>query len=121
MSLESRNLVTEKEFGPELAGQRVGWSAVTGYGRRPDEIAAVHIATTTIGENGATLEYEPREKDGEATKAYWFDAAAGFIATGGISIIIDRTKAPKEQQRIGVRLMDEFCAWPAKATATRRS
>ncbi len=102
MSLEGRNLVTAKEFGPELADQRVGWSAVTGYGsRRPDKIFSVNLVTATVGEEGASLEYEPREKDGEEHKAYWSDAAKGFIASAGVSVIIDTEENRDEAPRIG--------------------
>jgi hypothetical protein len=99
MPEESRNLVTEVEFGPELAGQRVGWNAVTGYGRRPDEVLAVHIAAATIESDGASFEYEQRESESKQVKLFWSDAAKGFIATAGISVIIDKTRPPKEQER----------------------
>jgi hypothetical protein len=101
MSLETRNLITVKEFGPELAGQRVGWSTVLGYGLRPDKVFGVHIATATIDEDGASIQYEPREKDGEEVKAYWSDAAKGFIAAAGVSVIIITDQDPDEAPRIG--------------------
>lgn len=102
MSLKERNLVTELEFGPELADQRVGWSAITSYGdAHPGRMIVAHLVTTTIGEDGASLEYEAREKDGETQKAYWSDAAKGFVAPASVSVIIDTEKGPDEQQRVG--------------------
>lgn len=101
MPEKRRNLVTEVEFGSELAGQRVGWSTVTGYGRRSDEILAVHIAMATVGEEGASFEYESREHEGKPIKAFWSDAAKGFVAMAGISVVVDRTRSPKDQERIG--------------------
>ena len=94
MPLASRNLVTEVEFGAEQADQRVGWSAITGHGRRPDEVLAIHIVNATIGEDGAKLEYEPKEEDGKPIKSYWSDAARGFIAAAGISVVIDTAENP---------------------------
>lgn len=101
MSIEIPNLVIEKEFGPEFAGQRVGWSAVIGYGDfRPDKVFGIHLATATVSEDGASLEYEPREENGQ-TRAYWSHAAKGFIDAAGVTVIIDTEEDLDDRPRIG--------------------
>lgn len=96
MAQDTREFVTELEFDPEMAGRRIGWSAVRTYSNLSD-YAVIDLATTTISEDGATLRYQPREEDGVPSRAYWSDSAAGFIATAGISITVDKTRPPEAQ------------------------
>lgn len=52
-----REWKVDQEFGSELAGQRIGWAALT-EGRTGEDRFQVNIVTTTISDSGATIEHE---------------------------------------------------------------
>lgn len=87
-SQPERTLVVEQEFGPELAGQRVGWTSFT-TGEADSPWVGIHLAMATVAEEGAVLQYEARETDGKTEKTYWSGgptpSTIGFIATAGVS------------------------------------
>lgn len=81
--------VTIKEFTPEQAGQRVGWSNVVAAPEPEyEDYAIASLAVATVGKDGAKLSYHPYERDGEVRRALSSNCAEGFVAITGLSLIV---------------------------------
>jgi len=94
---ETRNMVTVQAFGPEMAGQRVGWWAMHNLVEDEEQYKRVNIATATVGEEGAALRYELVEEDGVQTKRWgWTDGVVGFSLAAGVSLLIEADTEPSE-------------------------
>ena len=94
MALADRNMVIEREYGPELAGQRVGWAAVTPY--PIERFHGIHVVGATVAEDGALLQYEDRE--GDSRKRWWSDAAQGFLALTAVTVTVETNASPPDQK-----------------------
>lgn len=95
-------LVVVKEFGPEMAGERVGWSAMYNEGMY-EGWTSVNIAAATIGDEGAAITYETREVDGEKKILVSHDSTWGFLGLAGVSIAFDTKVAqPKTMREVDV-------------------
>ncbi len=97
-----RETVIVKEFGPEMAGTRVGWSAIYDEGML-DGWSSVNIAAGTVGPEGASVSYELRERDGEPLILRSTDSTKGFIALNGMSLGIDRNEPASAQEHNAFR------------------
>jgi hypothetical protein len=92
----NRGLIRETEFGPEMAEQRLGWVALTQRGDDERNLQ-VHIVTTSVGPDGATIDYQPRTEPDRPKKAYWNDAVNGFNSTAALSMLIEGNEKPDDQ------------------------
>lgn len=90
--------IFEREYGPEQAGQRVGWVSVdarqdTDQWGQPIKDIDVGITIATVGENGARLGYTRREDDGEVRHLPFPESRdkerpadiSGFVAVTGLA------------------------------------
>jgi hypothetical protein len=90
-------MVPVREYTPEQAGMRIGWAALEPRNEEGWYMGA-HLASATVGAEGAYMAYELREEDGEVTKQRgWSDGMKGFEAVQGLSVFFDTRVAPDEQ------------------------
>lgn len=74
-------------FGPEQAGQIVGWSSVSELPREHAEPYYVAmLVAAVVGEEGAELKEHRYEKDGKISSAYSPECAKGFLEVSGIAV-----------------------------------
>jgi hypothetical protein len=88
----------EKEFGSDMADHRVGWFAIDVDHPDNDQYFDVHMATATVGPDGAVIRHQYKDQDGKTTELYSSDDQEGFIALAGVSIIFDKKRTWREQR-----------------------
>ena len=74
-----------KEFSPELAGNRVGWTSVEELPSNAEAVG-VNVVVATVSEGGAKLGYHPLEGE-ESGRAYSNKSHEGFVAVSGLFMI----------------------------------
>jgi hypothetical protein len=77
--------VVVKEFGPEQAGQRVGWVHANKYEGEHLDLVEVGMAVATVGDDGAVVSYLDY-KDGK--KCYTSDSIRGFLAATALQVVL---------------------------------
>ena len=93
--------ITEREFGRELAGEQVGWVALTSAGYEGSPFVGAHLAMATVGDWGARVQCEAQiTNDGGVRKTTAIPGLVkGFQAVASVSVIFDTEKPPHEQTR----------------------
>jgi hypothetical protein len=84
----SRDITYTREYPEEMAGERIGWSAVA---EKPDneDVVIVDTVVATIGENGARMGHI-EVQNGEETMKFTDGCDEGFLAVSGLMVIISR-------------------------------
>ncbi|HRV76310.1 MAG TPA: hypothetical protein P5247_02940, partial [Candidatus Saccharimonadales bacterium] len=86
----SRDVIV-KEFGPEMAGQRVGWVTTQVDEREDSDYVHVNLAVGTVGEEGATYSYADLSEIGGG-KGYHQLSTIGIVNGFSIEASVSRSE-----------------------------